>query len=134
MCESGIFVGGSLQFCQDTRKDLRFTRKSRGLIAKLPGLLLPMSRSEQGAAAACLAKSPALRHPSGSGELRNRKRRSRGSRRCAHHGRRSTGGAGFRRRADRWSAMVAGAGSPWMAALRCSSDRGKGLMKCGSAR
>jgi hypothetical protein len=48
MCESGIFIGGSLQFCEDTRKDLRFTRKSRGLIAKLPCLLLPMSRSEQG--------------------------------------------------------------------------------------
>jgi hypothetical protein len=29
--------------------------------------------------------------------------------------------------------MVAGSGSPWMVALRCSSDRGKGLMKCGSA-
>jgi hypothetical protein len=41
MCESGIFVGGSLQFCQDTRKDLRFIRKSRDLIAKLQGLLLP---------------------------------------------------------------------------------------------
>jgi hypothetical protein len=41
MCESGIFVGGSLQFCQDTRKDLKLTRKSRDLIAKLPSLLLP---------------------------------------------------------------------------------------------
>jgi hypothetical protein len=33
MGESGIFVGGFVQFCYDTRKDLRFTRKSRGLDA-----------------------------------------------------------------------------------------------------
>jgi hypothetical protein len=37
MCESGIFVGGSLQFCQDTRKDLRFTRKSRDFSVKTQG-------------------------------------------------------------------------------------------------
>jgi hypothetical protein len=47
-CESGNFVGGSLEDSQDTKTNLEFTRKSRGLIAKLPGLLLPLARSEQG--------------------------------------------------------------------------------------
>jgi hypothetical protein len=37
MCERGMFVGCSLEDSQDTRINLRFTRKSRDLITKLPG-------------------------------------------------------------------------------------------------
>jgi hypothetical protein len=39
MCESGISVGGSLQFCQDTRIDLSITRSHRDLSTKQPYLL-----------------------------------------------------------------------------------------------
>jgi hypothetical protein len=131
MCESGIFVGGSLEDSQDTRINLRFTRKSRDLIAKLPCLLLPLARSEQGGAAACPTKSPVLRRPRSSGEARNVKRRPRGSRRCAHHGRRSTGDAGFRRGATVVRGLHGGLGflrsAPW------SADRGWPAEACGSS-
>jgi hypothetical protein len=42
MCESGIFVGGSLEDSQDTRTNLIVViGKGRGLTAKLSGLLPP---------------------------------------------------------------------------------------------
>jgi hypothetical protein len=41
MCESGIFVGGSLDDSQDTRTNLIVIRKGRGLTVKSSGLLLP---------------------------------------------------------------------------------------------
>jgi hypothetical protein len=41
MCESGIFLRGYLLIDQDTRLDLKITRKSRGLIVKRPYLLPP---------------------------------------------------------------------------------------------
>jgi hypothetical protein len=50
--------------------------------------------------AAGLSGQAALWRPSGSGEVRKRKRRSRGSREDAHLRRRTMGGVGFRRGAE----------------------------------
>jgi hypothetical protein len=63
--------------------------------------------------------APVLRRPRHLGELRNRKKRSRGSQRCAHHGRRSTGGVGFREGA-------AGGGLHAQAVLWCFQATGGG--------
>jgi hypothetical protein len=48
MCESGIFVGGSLEDSRDTRTNLIVIGKGRGLTVKPPGLLLPSDTRAQG--------------------------------------------------------------------------------------
>jgi hypothetical protein len=52
MCESGIFLGGYLQICIDTRLDLNITGSHKDLNRKQPYLLLPWVRDGLQVAAA----------------------------------------------------------------------------------
>ena len=58
MCESGIFLGGYLQIGQDTEIDLGITGKGRGLNAKRPAHLQPLSGDAQERMAALVFLSP----------------------------------------------------------------------------
>jgi hypothetical protein len=48
MCESGIFVGGSLEDSQDTRTSLIVTGKGRGLTGKPPAFFFLWSSARTG--------------------------------------------------------------------------------------
>jgi hypothetical protein len=48
MCESGIFVGGSLEDSRDTRTNLIVIGKGRGLTVKPSGLLPSDTRAQGG--------------------------------------------------------------------------------------
>jgi hypothetical protein len=101
------------------------TGKGRGLNGKPPTIFYLLLLLEgQGRTAAGWLQSPATRAPRSLIELRNRKRRLRGSRRCAHHGGRSTGVAGFRRGAAGGGALEA-VGLHARAALRCFPGDGR---------
>jgi hypothetical protein len=98
MCESGISVGGFPQ------KNTRHTSWvgifffSRDLIAKQPYLLLPLDRNTHRRTGAPGGFQSPVARTSGSLDVaRNRKRRTRGVRGCAHHGRRRREAAGFQR-------------------------------------
>ena len=108
MCESGIFLGGYLQNCQDTRKILLNYGKLQGLKRKTgEGLLLPHAG---GRGAPWPAESSAPRVAAGSASARNGERKRKGSRRATHRrwGRRET--AGIRRAAAGGGARPLGRG------------------------
>jgi hypothetical protein len=93
-----ILAGGSLQFCQDTRKGSRVTEKITGLNAKSPHLIFHLWFVRTGAHGRCWwCQSPELRARGNSGNSRNGERRSRGTSRSAHRGERRTGATAFRR-------------------------------------
>jgi hypothetical protein len=96
------------------KSDLRFTRKFRDLIAKLPGLSSSFGQERAGRERRpSPAKSPATRRPRSAGETLNGERRTRGSRIRAHRRRGWTGVAGFRR---------GGGGPPWWPAGALGGD------------
>jgi hypothetical protein len=108
------------------------TGKGKGLDTKPPTIFYLMLLLEgQGRTVAGWLQSPVTRAPRSSIELRNRKRRSRESRRRGHHGRTSTGVARFRRGVAGGGALEA-AGLQARATLRCFPVDGRGRWRSSS--
>jgi hypothetical protein len=56
--KGGILAGGSLQFCQDTRKGSRVTEKNTGLNAKSPHLIFYLWPANRGTSRLQIAGAP----------------------------------------------------------------------------